>query len=147
MSKRTNYNRHFNNENTDESPRVVTSGFSQVAPSESNDSTEEITTTTTSTSYSDSEAVSELLVEVFEEVVEGQVEPPAPPFVGSVTKGCAKLNVRKNPSVDAEVVHVLNEGDGFFIDDKNSTWDFYKVQLPSLTVEGYCMKKFVEIVS
>ena len=62
--------------------------------------------------------------------------------VGTVVK-CSKLNVRKEPSKDSDVVCVFSKNYTVTIDLDNSTDDFYKVILP--IGEGYCMKNFIEI--
>lgn len=58
--------------------------------------------------------------------------------------GCAKLNVRKEPKPDAEVVSQLVVGSEVMIDCDTSTDEFYKVCTAS-GVEGFCMKRFVTI--
>lgn len=54
------------------------------------------------------------------------------------------LKVRKDPSLDSETICTLVRSDEVEVDMEESTDDFYKVYLPS-GVEGYCMKKFIEI--
>lgn len=63
--------------------------------------------------------------------------------IGYVTE-CAKLNVRKEPSKEADVVTVIPLGAEVMIDDLGSTEDFYKV-CTETGVEGYCMKKFINV--
>ena len=80
---------------------------------------------------------------VVEEVVnETKHIEPLPPKTGHVTE-CVKLNVRKDPSPNAEVIGTVNRGDSLII-DPSPFGDFYKVITP-YGVEGYCMKKFVYI--
>ena len=80
---------------------------------------------------------------VVEEVINEpkQIE-PLPPKSGHVTE-CIKLNVRKDPSPNAEVIGTVNRGDSLII-DPSPFGDFYKVITP-YGIEGYCMKKFVYI--
>ena len=63
--------------------------------------------------------------------------------LGVVTE-CAKLNVRQEPSTDAEVVTTIMIGTEVMVDVAESTEDFYKV-CTGAGVEGYCMKKFINI--
>ena len=87
----------------------------------------------------------EVIVEpaAVEEVVnESKHIEPLPHKSGHVTE-CIKLNVRKNPSPNAEVIGTVNRGDSLII-DPSPFGDFYKVITP-YGVEGYCMKKFVYI--
>ena len=67
---------------------------------------------------------------------------PLLPKSGHVTE-CIKLNVRKEPNPNAEVIGTVNRGDSLII-DPSPFGDFYKVITP-YGVEGYCMKKFVYI--
>lgn len=75
-----------------------------------------------------------------------EIEPEITP---EPTKGivvdCARLNVRKKPNADAEVVHIIERSAKVLIDEENSTKSFYKV-CTEVGVEGYCMKQFIEIL-
>ena len=71
------------------------------------------------------------------------VKPQPKPITGTVT-GCAKLNVRKEPNKEAEIVSEINEGSEVVIDKNKSTTDFYAV-CTAAGVEGYCMKKFIKV--
>lgn len=64
-------------------------------------------------------------------------------ILGVVTE-CAKLNVRKEPSTEADVVTTLLIGTEVMVDIFESTEEFYKVTTGA-GVEGYCMKKFINI--
>lgn len=87
-------------------------------------------------------------VPVTEEVVEETVvtpETPAEPEpVYGVVSECAKLRVRKEPSTDAAVICELPLATEVLVDEANSTEEFYKV-VTGAGVEGYCMKKFIEL--
>lgn len=82
-----------------------------------------------------------------EEVVEETVveepaaveEVPEIAVLGTVT--CEKLNMRKQPSTNAEIICVLKEDEVVEIDSCDNK-DFYKVTKGKL--KGYCMKKFIE---
>ena len=58
---------------------------------------------------------------------------------------CKKLNIRKLPSRDAEIVSELIEGSEVMIDEKESTTLFYKI-CTEHGIEGYCMKDFIKVV-
>ena len=107
----------------------------------------------------------EVVEEKVEEPIEGQIVIPEvePEFVsvspmsepepvvepenrkfGKVSN-CKKLNVRKLPSRDAEIVSELIEGSEVMIDEKESTALFYKI-CTEHGIEGYCMKNFIKVV-
>lgn len=58
-----------------------------------------------------------------------------------------KLNVRKEPSKNSEVLCVINKDTQVAVDIVNSTDDFYKVIIDhnNKLVEGYCMKQFITV--
>ena len=74
---------------------------------------------------------------------EPSVEPENRKF-GKISN-CKKLNVRKLPSRDAEIVSELAEGSEVMIDEKESTALFYKI-CTEHGIEGYCMKNFIKVV-
>ena len=102
--------------------------------------------------------VEEAVEEKVEESIEGQIvipevepEPDPEPSVepenqkfGKVSN-CKKLNIRKLPSRDAEIVSELVEGSEVMIDEKESTALFYKI-CTEHGIEGYCMKDFIKVV-
>ena len=106
--------------------------------------------------------VEEVVEEKVEEPIEGQivipeVEPIVPepvipePVVepenrkfGKISN-CKKLNIRKLPSRDAEIVSELIEGSEVMIDEKESTALFYKI-CTEHGIEGFCMKDFIKVV-
>lgn len=65
-------------------------------------------------------------------------------IVGVVTD-CLKLNIRKEPNKDSEVIAVASSLDELRIDSVTSTDDWYAVCTVS-GIEGFCMKKFVAVV-
>lgn len=65
--------------------------------------------------------------------------------ISGVVTGCAKLNVRKGPSKDAEVLCIINESSPVVVKITESTEDFHKV-ITASGIEGYCMKKFINVV-
>lgn len=80
-------------------------------------------------------------------IQEEEVKVPVIEEISTVAKigvvaNCKALNVRKSPSLDAEIVTVLDETRVVkILDTKN---DFYKVEIATDQV-GYCMKKFIEV--
>ena len=103
--------------------------------------------------------------EKVEEPIEGQIVipevEPEPVFIAPVSdpepsvepenrkfgkvSNCKKLNIRKLPSRDAEIVSELIEGSEVMIDEKESTALFYKI-CTEHGIEGYCMKNFIKVV-
>ena len=52
---------------------------------------------------------------------------------------CSKLNVRKNPNIDAQVLTILNKGDKVDIKSENDGW--YGVGYKGFS--GFCMKEYI----
>ena len=75
---------------------------------------------------------------------EPSVEPENRKF-GKVSN-CKKLNVRKLPSRDSEIISELVEGSEVMIDDNESTALFYKI-CTEHGIEGYCMKNFIKVLA
>lgn len=66
-------------------------------------------------------------------------------FVEGVVTDCIALNIRKNPSMDANVIHVADAGCSVTIDLERSTDEWYRVvKIFDEDVYGFCMKKFVK---
>lgn len=72
-------------------------------------------------------------------------EAVAPKAKEAVVVDCAKLNVRVEPSSDAEIVGQINASTKLEVYEDESTDEFYKICTHS-GVEGYCMKKFINIL-
>lgn len=72
---------------------------------------------------------------------ESEVICPPEPEIG-VVANCKALNIRKGPSIDAEIVTVLDEARIVKILDTEN--DFYKVEIATDQI-GYCMQKFIEV--
>lgn len=68
---------------------------------------------------------------------------PGEPAIGKVV-GCQKLNIRKEPNGEAEVLGTISADSEIMIDEDESTSDFYKVYTESGT-EGFCMKQYIAI--
>ena len=77
-------------------------------------------------------------------IPEPVVEPENRKF-GKISN-CKKLNIRKLPSRDAEIVSELIEGSEVMIDEKESTALFYKI-CTEHGIEGYCMKNFIKVLA
>lgn len=80
--------------------------------------------------------------EVKVEEVQEEVKKPEP-RIGVVTN-CQLLNVRKEPRPDAEIVCTLENAVTVEIELEKSTEEYYKVY-NSAGIEGFCMKKYIEI--
>lgn len=68
-----------------------------------------------------------------------------PQIVSGTVANCAKLNVRTNPSLNADVVTVINAGEKVTIDVTKSNRDWLRVSVDNGNwgFNGYCMKKYV----
>ena len=82
---------------------------------------------------------------VFKPIEPMEVEPEVAETAKEGFVDCRKLNVRAEPSTDAEVVCVISEGTELLIDEPESTDEFYKI-CTAAGVEGYCMRKFVTVL-
>ena len=72
------------------------------------------------------------------------VEPTVEPKKGVVTD-CLKLNVRKEPNSEAEVIGQITAATKLVVYENESEDEFYKICTYS-GIEGYCMKKFISII-
>lgn len=61
-----------------------------------------------------------------------------------VVSNCNKLNIREEPSLDANIVCEITSTTELMIDENESTEEFYKVFTTS-GLEGFCMKKFITV--
>lgn len=68
---------------------------------------------------------------------------PISETVSGMVVGCAKLNVRAEASLFADIVCVLNAQSEIEIDVNKSDKDWFYI-CTATGVEGYCMRKFVE---
>lgn len=91
-----------------------------------------------STPVVEPEVIEPVVEEVTEEPVSGPVE-----TLGVVTE-CMKLNVRKEPSLDAEILTEILIGTEVQVDISESTADFYKI-CTEAGVEGYCMRAHINV--
>lgn len=79
-------------------------------------------------------------IEMVNETVETKTLPET---VVGVVVGCAKLNVRSDASLFADVVCTLDVMSEMMIDVNKSTKDWLYV-CTATGIEGYCMRKFVD---
>lgn len=82
-----------------------------------------------------------VIEEVVSEVIE---EPKTDTFLDGIVHNCVKLNVRKNPSIDSDVIAVINEQDKIKVKDVDTLSDWYFIRLPNCK-EGFSMKKYVAV--
>lgn len=82
------------------------------------------------------ETAPELVIETVETVAK-------PETVKGTVFNCARLNVRAEPSVDGDVVCVLNVASEIEVNVAKSTAEWFYV-CTATGAEGYCMKKFVD---
>lgn len=74
-----------------------------------------------------------------EPIVEQPIEKPR--VVGYVN-GCEKLNVRKEPNKESEVITIIDKGLEVTIDPDNSSTEWYAIK--AVGVEGFVMSKFIK---
>lgn len=65
-------------------------------------------------------------------------------FVTGHVASCSQLNVRSEPSVKAEVLHMIPCGTEVLVDLIKSTEDFYAIYTAS-GLTGFCMKTYIEL--
>ena len=63
---------------------------------------------------------------------------------GTVT-GCAKLNIRKEPNLDSDIVGVIDSGTELMVDHDHDFSDWYSVECLSKNIRGYCKAEYVSI--
>lgn len=56
--------------------------------------------------------------------------------------GCKRLNVRKKPSINSDVVCVIDDGTKVFVIKSDSTNEWFEV-VAANGEKGYCMKKYI----
>lgn len=72
------------------------------------------------------------------------IAPEPKKTVRGVVVGCFNLNVRTGPRKDFDVICEIPSESEVEIDESESFEDFYKICTAS-GVEGFCMKKFIEV--
>ena len=90
------------------------------------------------------ENIEETKVEQVAPVVEEKKEEKSSVSIGIVVD-CAKLNIRKAPKKESEIVAIVDAGAELkVIDEDKHAGDWYKV-ITDNKVSGFCMKKYVKI--
>lgn len=77
--------------------------------------------------------------EIVEEPIETIEEVPEQDVKATVTAG--KLNVRKEPNSNAEIIMVVNKNDVFTVLDEVDNYYFIKI---NDNISGYCVKDFMK---
>ena len=90
------------------------------------------------------EPVVESVIEVADEPIPVEQIKPEPMYVMGTVSGCVKLNVRANPKSNADVVCVINADSELKVDMSKSDNEWFYINTAS-GVEGYCMRKFVDV--
>ena len=72
-------------------------------------------------------------------------EPEAKKEIAGIVTNCVRLNVRKEPDFDADVLCTIDVSTNLIIDEEESTDEFYKI-CTSAGIEGYCVKTYITIV-
>ena len=67
-----------------------------------------------------------------------EVETPC----AGVVVNCSKLNVRAEPTTDADVLTTLDVGSEIMIDNARSTHEWLKITTAA-GIDGFCMRRFV----
>ena len=79
-------------------------------------------------------------VDLVDEIVETKT---VSNIVDGMVVGCAKLNVRAEASLFADVIYTLNAQSEIEIDIEKSNKDWFYI-CTATGIEGYCMRKYVE---
>lgn len=82
--------------------------------------------------------------DVQEPVQETPVTETKPEPVIGVVIDCAKLNIRKKPNTNGEVLCTVNVGSKLTIKNADAPGNWYKVTTEN-GVAGFCMKKYVSV--
>lgn len=67
---------------------------------------------------------------------------PIPKTINGIVANCTKLNIRKDPSVHAEILGVVNVDSEMKIDMDKSNDKWFYVST-AVGIDGYCMRDFV----
>lgn len=67
-----------------------------------------------------------------------------PTILSGVVTNCLRLNIRKEPESDAEILTILELLSNVVVDMTASTETFYKVRTEA-GIEGFCMKKYIAL--
>ena len=67
---------------------------------------------------------------------------PIPKTINGVVANCTKLNIRKGPSTNAEILGIVNVDSEMEIDMNKSNDKWFYVST-AVGIDGYCMRDFV----
>lgn len=84
----------------------------------------------------------EPVVEMVNETVETVT---LPELLEGTVVGCAKLNVRAEPNITADIVCVLDNMTELAVDVANSNNEWVRV-CTATGIEGYCVRKFIDVL-
>ena len=70
-----------------------------------------------------------------------------PKFKFGMVANCDRLNVRRTPSLKADIVTVLEANSVVKVFEDKSARDFYKIsyETEEAVVKGFCMKQYIEL--
>ena len=92
----------------------------------------------------EAKTVKEEKIETKTEVVKKPKKKEEPNKIFGTVVGCTRLNVRKQPSLQKDVITTITTGTK--VEVLKDTDDWYKVKLNDGQI-GYCMKKFIFVTS
>lgn len=67
---------------------------------------------------------------------------PIPKTINGIVANCTKLNIRKGPSTNAEILGIVNVDSEMEIDMNKSNDKWFYVST-AVGIDGYCMRDFV----
>lgn len=73
---------------------------------------------------------------------------PEPDFASGFVSNCKRLNIRKKPNKESEVLMIVDAGEFLqIIKPEKATGDWYKVvaEVDEVETTGFCMKEFVTL--
>lgn len=88
--------------------------------------------------------VVDVIVEPVAEAETGKKKAKPAKTMTGIVSGCTKLNIRVKPNATATVLCVVDAKSELKIDESKTNKDWFAV-CTSNGVEGYCMRKFVEV--
>lgn len=62
-----------------------------------------------------------------------------------LVSGCDYLNIRKSADKESNSVQIIKAGTRVEIIDDSDT-EFYKVQVESIGISGFCMKQYIKLL-
>lgn len=65
-------------------------------------------------------------------------------FISGIVANCQKLNVRKEPRIDAEIITIIPVSTEVVVDVDGSVGDFYKICTVA-GIEGFCVKSYIAL--